>query len=446
MTLIKEERVMHIRNRPLQPDAKKIIIIGGGVAGLALATKIGKKLGRAGRAAVVLIDQNTAHVWKPMLHTFAAGTTHPYQQKIPFVAHAAQNGFRYIPGTLIDIDRGNKTITLEQMVSTDGQVLLDERTLNYDALILAAGSRANDFGTPGVGSFCLFIDNLNEAENFNRRFYEEMLRASEYGRSLDVAIVGAGATGVELAAEISQLLEIAEGYGDALRPDLKLTLIESAPRILSAFPENISLAAAELLQAMGMTIRTGARVVSADASGYILNDGTRIDAAIRVWAAGVRAPAAFNAIRGFPQSISGQVLTRATLQSVGDESVFAIGDCSSLTIDDDARPLPATAQVARQQAIHLARYLPGWLEGSSIPPFVFRDFGALVSLSRYNAFGTLARRGLFKGGFIQGRFAQLSHAMLYRLHQIELFGVRRASLIWLADAISSVVRPSVRID
>ncbi|MFZ0854836.1 MAG: hypothetical protein WAO08_37255 [Hyphomicrobiaceae bacterium] len=103
------------------------------------------------------------------------------------------------------------------------------------------------------------------------------------------------------------------------------------------------------------------------------------------------------------------------LLAKGDQSIFALGDCASLVPAGAKRPLPSTAQAANQQAMHLSRYLPAWLRKSEpVPPFRFRDLGALVSLSNYNAFGTLGRFGFFKGGFIKGRFAHLSHALLYR--------------------------------
>ena len=273
---------------------------------------------------------------------------------------------------------------------------------------------------------CLFIDDLQQAEAFNERLYADLLRTAELGNPLTIAIVGGGA-------------------GD-LRPRLELTLIESGPRILAAFPEEVAQAATEQLRTLGIDVRAGARVVSADAAGFVLDDGSRIDASLRVWAAGVKAQDAIAALDGFELTASGQVKVGPTLQTTTDDRVFALGDCASFTAIGEPRPLPPTAQVARQQAMHLARYIPGWLEGQPIPPFSVRDLGSLVSLSRYNAFGTLGRHGLFRNRFIRGRFAQLSHAMLYRLHQAELHGFGRASMIWLSDAIASAVRPKIRVD
>lgn len=123
----------------------------------------------------------------------------------------------------------------------------------------------------------------------------------------------------------------------------------------------------------------------------------------------------------------------------------AIGDCGSLLPDGHERPLPPTAQVATQQAEHLAKHLPAWLDGTPIPPFAFHDFGALVSISDYDAFGTLGQFGFFRGGFIQGRFAQFSHLMLYRRHQQALHGFSKATLLWIAERINGWVQPRIRL-
>lgn len=424
-----------------------VLIVGGGVAGLSIATKLGRSLGRSGKAEITLIDASPIHVWKPMLHTFAAGTSNSYQQRISMVVQANRFSFRFLPGAMKSVDADSRTLITSPIRSKDGNLVINERTLKYDTLILAAGSRANDFDTSGVQEHCFFIDSLRQAENFNDSFYDQLLQTAETGRTLDIAIVGGGATGVELAAEISQLITVAETYGAGdLHPKLNLTLIESSPRILGAFPENVAAAAARQLEALGVKVLTGVRVTQADETGFVFANGQRVDAALKVWAAGIKAPEAFDGLAGFEKTRAGQVVVTPSLQSVSHETVFAVGDCSSLTLAGQERPLPATAQVARQQAIHIGRHLPAHIAGAKIPDFVFKDRGSLVSLSRYNAFGTLGRVGLFKPTFIQGKFAQLSHAMLYRLHQAELHGPIRAGGIWLSDAISSLVRPSIRVD
>ena len=245
------------RVKPNRSEVPHIVVVGGGVAGIILATRLGRLLGRRGRARVSLIDRSWIHVWKPMLHTFAAGTWNIYQQQVQFVVHARMHHFDYIPGQLDAIDRTARRIRLAPL-QADGEVVAGIREFAYDVLVLAFGSRANDFGTPGVVEHCHFIDSHDQADAFNARLRAHVVRSFAQGGNIDIAIVGGGATGVELAAELTRMVELAAGYGEAeIRRRLRLTLLESAPRILSAFPEAVSDLAASQLHLLGVDVRTG---------------------------------------------------------------------------------------------------------------------------------------------------------------------------------------------
>jgi NADH dehydrogenase len=429
-------------------DLKRIVIVGGGIAGILLATKLGDKLGRTGAASITLIDSSPSHIWKPMLHTIAAGTRNVQQQQVIYLAHACDHGFTYQPGEMLGLDRATRKVRLGAIMSPDGQVVLDARTVEYDVLVLALGSLANDFGTPGVQQHCHFIDSQPQAQGFNLALRESVFRSVANNQPLHVAIVGAGATGVELSAELSHLLELASSYGDpSVRKRLSLTLIESGERVLAAFPSEISNSARQRLERIGFRVLTSTKVTSAEKDGFRYGDGdgVLIEADLMVWAAGVKAPDFLRGIDGLESGRSNQLLVKATLQTTYDDQIFAIGDCSSLTPAGNQRALPPTAQVATQQAEHLARALPDWLQGRALPPFAFHDFGSLVALSDYDAFGTLGHFGFFKGGFIRGRLAELSHAMLYRRHQQELHGLRKATLLWAAERINGMVQPKIRL-
>ena len=151
---------------------------------------------------------------------------------------------------------------------------------------------------------------------------------------------------------------------------------------------------------------------------------------------------------GLELNRAGQVMVGPHLMAKGEPRIFALGDCASLVPEGAGRALPSTAQVANQQAMHLIRHLPNWLcSGKPMPPFSFRDFGALVALSDYNAFGTLGRFGFFKGSFIKGRFAQMSHAVLYRRHQLLLHGPRAARCCgWPNEPTRSCSPPSASVE
>ncbi len=149
---------------------------------------------------------------------------------------------------------------------------------------------------------------------------------------------------------------------------------------------------------------------------------------------------------GLELTRAGQVVVQQNLLSKSDSSIFALGDCATFVPAGSDRPLPPTVQVANQQALHLIHHLPAWLqEGKPVPSFRFRDLGALVALSDYNAFGTLGRFGFLKARFIKGQFARLSHALLYRRHQFALYGIAQAALLWVAERVNALVQPKIRI-
>jgi NADH dehydrogenase len=420
-----------------------VVVVGGGIAGLAIASKLPRKAGRT-PIAVTLIDREPAYVWKPTLHTIAAGTSDFSQQETNYIAQAREHNFVFHPGELKGIDRDAQRLQLGP-VTIGGRSILAERTIAYDTLILATGSQANDFGTPGVKQYCHMIDSRSQALDLNREIRTRMLESLEAGSTLSIVVVGGGATGVELAAQLVQLTEIAAYYGaTGLPSQVKVTLVESGPRLLAAFPERVAVAARERLERLGITIATGARVVGAEAEGLRLADGTQIAADLQVWAAGVKASDVLASLGGLEVTRNNQLVVGPTLQTTRDPGILAVGDCSSLALGHETKPLPPTAQAAYQQAVHLIRHLPARVEGKDLPPFTFRDFGSLVSLGGYGAYGSLGSIGLFKGGFIQGRVAQLGHVLLYRSHQSQLHGFWRGGLIWLADSINSYVRPKLR--
>jgi NADH dehydrogenase len=164
-----------------------------------------------------------------------------------------------------------------------------------------------------------------------------------------------------------------------------------------------------------------------------------------VWAAGVKAPEVVSKLDGLEVNHRGQIVVRPTLQSKADDRVFALGDCSSFS-GVDGRPLPTTAQVARQQAVFLARSLVGYLrQNSPLAEFHFRDVGSLVSLADYAAYGTLGSYGFFRGGFLRGHLAHLAHAALYRMHQMDLYGPVRGGVTWFADDLYRAVRPRIHL-
>lgn len=324
----------------------RLVIVGGGVAGIEIATSLGRtwrQARRRGHAApeVTLVDADFAHVWKPILHTIAAGTRDIAQQDIPFIAQARDAGFAYVPGRLAALDRAARALTIAPLHAPDGRLMIPERRIAYDTLVLAVGSEANDFGTPGVAEHCRMIDSRRQAIAFNQEIRVRMLRAMELGETLSIAIVGGGATGVELAAELIQLLDISTGLGaQGLAGRMSVTLIESGPRLLPAFPEDISAATERRLRAIGITVMTGAMVKEANEAGFVLTDGRVVPATLKVWAAGVRASALLASLDGLETTRSNQLLVAPNLVTTRDPAIFAVGDCASLKPAGASHPLP----------------------------------------------------------------------------------------------------------
>lgn len=435
------------------PTPHRIVIVGGGIAGIEIAATLGRQSRHHRRRhrpfpSITLIDSDFAHVWKPMLHTIAAGTRDVSQQQTPYIAEARDAGFAFRPGKLAGLDRAAHEVHLAAITAPDGRPVAPESRVDYDTLIVAIGSEANDFGTPGVAEHCWRIDARQQAVAFNRELRLRMAQCLAQGTQLSVAIVGGGATGVELSAELVQLTDTLAAYGGGdLAQRMTVTLAEAGPRLLPAFPEDISVASKSRLEALGIHVLLGAQVSAAEADALVLKDGRRIPAALKVWAAGVKAPDLLANLDGLETNRANQLVVTPQLCTTRDPRIFAVGDCASLTPPGARRPLPPTSQVAHQQARHLIRYLPrAVLRGARIPDFAYHDFGSLVSLADYDAYGSLGKFGLLSGVTFRGRLAHFSHVLLYRSHQATLHGFWRGGLLWLVDWLNARVRAPIRVD
>ena len=433
----------------------RIVVVGGGAGGLPLATKLGDRYRRTGQVQVTLVDRNATHVWKPLLHEVAAGRMDADAHDLDYLAIAHWHHFRFRQGALCGLDRAKREIALDAVNGPDGEEILPRRTLAYDTLVLCLGSVGNDFGVPGASLHPISLDTLDDAERFHRRLLAACVRAD--GRAgaglpaqVDIVIIGAGATGVELAAEIRQTTRAHVGYGlDHLDPAsaVRLTLIEAAPRILPPLSEKVAEAAAELLRRLDVEVRTGERVVRVDADGVHTASGAFYHADLIVWAAGIMAPAVLGDLDGLEANRSHQLVVTATLQTTRDPDIFAFGDCAAAPWlgHPPGTTLPPRAQVAHQQATLLARTIAARLAGKPLPEFRFRDFGSLVSLGELSAVGNLM--GALIGGslIIQGLIARIMYASLYKLHQVSIHGVVRVAFDTLGRLLRERLEPRVKL-
>jgi NADH dehydrogenase len=429
----------------------RIVIVGGGAGGLELATRLGRKLGKSGAARIILVDANLTHIWKPLLHEVAAGSLNSSEDELNYVAQAKWNHFEFQLGRMSGLDRAGKSITLAPTLDDDGQVLMPERRIAYDSLVLAVGSTTNDFGTPGAAEHCIFLDTRGQAERFHRRLLSHYLRAhaSENGDAskIDIAIVGAGATGVELAAELHHAAKQLVAYGlDRIRPeDMRITLIEAGPRVLPALPERIARPVHQTLEKLGVTVLTGAAVSEVTADGLKTADGNFIPASLKVWAAGIRAPSFLKELDGLESNRINQLLVRPTLQTTLDDDIFAFGDCAACPQPGtEGRNVPPRAQAAHQQASLLAKSLRLKISGQALPEYRYRDYGSLISLSSFSAVGNLM--GNLTGSvMLEGWLARVFYISLYRMHQMALYGVPRTLLLMLSDRIGRSTEPRLKL-
>ncbi len=429
-----------------------IVIVGGGAGGLELATRLGQKLGKSEKAVITLIDAQHTHFWKPLLHEVAAGSLNAFEDELSYLAQAKWNHFRFMPGRMCSLDRSLKHIGLEAIKNHQGDEVVPARTLEYDQLVIAVGSQANDFNTPGAKEHSLFLDNRAEAEHIHSTLINSYLHAqasSNPEACLNIAIIGAGATGVELSAELHHAAIELEHYGlDAIRPqNLKLTIVEGGDRILPALPERISGAVRQQLLRMGVQIETRRLVSEIRSDGLKTKDGDWIPCDLCIWAAGIKAPSFLSHLDGLESNHINQLVVRPTLQTTVDDSIYAMGDCASCTLTDSkgkAITIPPRAQSAHQQATLLAKSLINQIQGKQPLTYSYKDYGSLISLSRGSAVGNLM--GAVTGDLmIEGLMAKWFYISLYRMHQLTLFGKLKTAALIVKDLISKTTRPHLKL-
>ncbi|MEM7665136.1 MAG: NAD(P)/FAD-dependent oxidoreductase [Pseudomonadota bacterium] len=439
---------------PLDPKDRKtqIVVVGGGAGGLELVRRLGAKFGRK-HHDIILVDQNLSHIWKPLLHEVAAGSLDANLDEVGYRGHCHRWGYRFFQGSLESVDRDAKTIRLAAVQDDNGDELIAGHTIRYDYLVLAVGSVSNDFGVPGVNEQCLYLDSRPEADKFRTKLLNHCLRVSRAmmadpgaDETVSVAIVGGGATGVELAAELYNAAAALRHYGLEVFDEsrLEVTLLEAGERILPALPQRLSDAATHELQTLGVEVWTDTQVVEAQRGRLLTRCEHVIKADLMVWAAGVKA-ADFLSQLGLETNSRNQIIVTETLQSVTDESIFALGDCCSYTPDGEDRAVPPRAQAAHQMADTVFTNICRKLKDKPLKSFAYKDNGSLVSLSRFSTVGNLM--GNLVGGAmaIEGRLARFIYTSLYRMHLIGIHGWLKGIGLMAIGRVNRIVRPRLKL-
>ncbi len=441
-----------------KPDLHHIIVVGGGAGGLELATRLGDKLGKDGwfkkrRAAITLVDRSRTHIWKPLLHEIAAGSMDVDRHEVEYMAQGHWHGFKYRYGEMIGVDRAKKLVHLARTVDEDGREITPDRWLPYDTLVIAVGSVSNDFGVPGVKEHALMLDTPEQAERFNRRLINACVRANTQREpirpeQLHVAIIGAGATGTELSAELHGTARGVVAFGlDNINPekDIRITLIEAADRIVPALPPRISQATTDILTKLNVDVRTNARVTEVTSTGVKLANGDFIPSELVVWAAGVKGPDVLKNMDGLEVSRSTQLVVKPTLETTLDPNIFAFGDCAYLVPPGETTAIPPRAQAAHQEASHLVKQIIARLNGEPLKPFKYRDFGSLVSLGHYSTVGSLMGFVTGRNMLIEGFVAKLMYRSLYKMHETALHGYWKVALDSVSRLLTRRTEPHVKL-
>lgn len=438
---------------PQKTKKIQIVVVGGGAGGLGLVARLGKKFGRK-KFDIILIDRNQTHIWKPLLHEVAAGSLDANLDEVGYRSHAYRWNYRFFDGSLEEIDREARQVVIAPILDENGREIVARHRIRYDYLVISVGSVSNDFGTPGVRDNAIYLDDRTQADRFRKRLLNQCLRVSRTMSAdptadarVRVAIVGGGATGVELAAELFNAAKGLAYYGLEVFDEnrLNVTLVEAGPRILPALPENLSQAATEELEAIGVTVLTRRQVTEITDQGIATSDGAFIPADLRVWAAGVKGPDFLQGIGGLETTPGNQLVVTKTMQTTRDARIFAIGDCARFVPDGEQRPIPPRAQAAHQMAGTAFHNICALISGGKLRGFVYQDKGSLVSLSRFSTVGSLM--GNLVGGrmAVEGRIARLIYVSLYGMHIVAIHGWIKGVALIAMGRINQVIRPRLKL-
>jgi NADH:ubiquinone reductase (H+-translocating) len=434
-------------------ELHKFVIVGGGAGGLELATRLGRKLGKRKQALITLVDRSRTHLWKPLLHQVAAGSMDMNDHELDYLYQARWHHFQFRLGRMDGLNRAKKEIHLAPTVDEDGREVIPARSIAYDTLVMAVGSTTNDFGTPGAREHAISLDNPQQAALFHSRLLNACLRANAQTEPLQpgqlhIAIIGAGATGVELAAELHNTIREFVSFGlDRINPerDIRITIVEAAPKILPALPERLSIAVLGLLKKLKVEVLTGEKVTEVSAQGVKTANGSEIRAELVVWAAGIKAPDFLGHLDGLETNRINQLMVTQMLQATRDPNVFAFGDCAGCPWPEKNGWIPPRAQCAHQQASHLCKMLPRLLRGETLRPFVYRDFGSLVSLGKFSTVGSLMGAITRGSVMVEGYFAKVMYLSLYKMHELALHGFTKVFLDTLARIITRRTEPHIKL-
>lgn len=390
-------------------DRKRVVIVGLGFGGLSAAKKLA-----GSNFDVVMVDRHNYHLFQPLLYQVASAGLE--QESIAYPVRALARNWqntRFRLGEVQGVDYDRKCLCLE-----DGE-------LEYDYLVLAAGSRTNFFGIPGVKEHAFDLKRLSHAEELRNHIlllFERASREKDPARRkalLTFVIVGGGPTGVEFAGALQELSQhvLSLDYPEISPSETRIILVEAADSLLTAMPPELRDYACKKLRSMGVEVLLDTRVVGAEPDLVRFHNGTSLQSHTLFWSAGVAAAELADNL-GVSQAASGRIVVNPDMSLMDHPEVFVIGDMAYLKQGEG--PLPMMAPVASQQGRYVARVICDREQGVSIEPFQYVDKGAMATIGRSSAVAVT------HGFKLSGYFAWLAWLIL---HLYYLIGFRNRVLV-----------------
>ena len=346
----------------------EVVILGAGFGGLTAARALDK------HANVTLIDRHNFQTFLPLLYQVSTAGLAADHVAYPIRGALRKTSVQFRMGTPTKLNSAANELTL-----SDGQVV------KYDHLIIALGSTTSDFGIAGVKEHALGMKTVGEALTIRSevmRSYEEMCIKGNQ-KKLDIAVVGGGPTGVEMAGAFAELVRgpLSSDYVDAAKR-IQVSIIEAGPRLVPSFAESLSERTQKDLEKLGVTVLTNTSVKEVLPDSIITLDGRSIPANTTVWAAGVKGVPAMDLL-GLPIT-KGRIDVSPTLQVTGYENVWALGDIAG-AIGIDGAPLPMVAPVAMQQGRFLSKQIQALIAAKPLTNFKYKDKGSMATIGRHKA-------------------------------------------------------------
>jgi len=418
-------------------DTKNILILGAGFAGTYIAVHLSNKLNNNSGISIRLIDAKEYHLFKPMLHEVACGSVDASHIIQPIRIIKRKHDFDFIHGVIQSIDVNNQEVgvceecvhcsnsskCLMQELELEKAVIDEPKRLHYDYLVLALGGEPNYFGIAGAEKYTIPLHTLDDAVRIRERLVEIFRIALKVSDDrtrqalLTFAVIGAGATGVELVAEMHDFIYdvLLEHGSQRIRGDeIKIVLIEAANRILPGVDEKVVKTVEEKLRDKNIEVITGAPVTQVTKDSVKIGDRV-IPTYTKIWTAGVKANA-LSVDLPFEKDKAGRIKVNQYLQVPGHPNVYAVGDNSFFENPKTSRPLPATGQVAIQEAQAVVKNILNTIKGKEKKPFQFMQLGFAVTYGERTAaasiLGALKLEGLF--GWFMWKFTYFKHLMSIR--------------------------------